>query len=32
MALPDMRPEEMTFKMIKRITTAMADLDSLEAN
>jgi hypothetical protein len=28
--LPNMQPEEITLTMIERITTAMADMDSLE--
>ena len=30
--LPDMQPEQTTLTMIERITTAMADLDSLEGS
>jgi hypothetical protein len=29
--LPNMQPEDTTFTMIERITTAMADLDSIES-
>jgi aminoglycoside phosphotransferase (APT) family kinase protein len=29
--LPNMQPEETTFRMIERITTAMADLDSIDS-
>ena len=29
--LPDMQPEQTTLTMIERITTAMADLDSLDS-
>ena len=29
--LPNMQPEDTTFTMIERITTAMADLDSIDS-
>jgi hypothetical protein len=29
--LPNMQPEDTTLKMIERITTAMADLDSIDS-